>query len=88
MITITPEELTEVSMEIQNGSETVEASLSSEQNSVEMQTLDNVIVVSTKDYSKLVNKPILNGWTLNSGENSLDDVGIQTASYADINRLF
>lgn len=82
------DEITEVSMEIQNGSENVSFSVSSTNPIVTMDSTDPVIVRTLDDYGRLRNKPKINNRFLNSGENSLPYLGINTASASDIDLIF
>lgn len=44
--------------------------------------------VGEKDYGRLINKPIINGHELQSGENSLEDLSIDLAPRSAIDNLF
>ena len=82
------DEITEVTMEIQNGSENVSFEVSSANPSVEVQSTDSVVVRTIYDYGRLRNKPKINNKTLNPGDNSFPYLGLGMASSVDIDLLF
>lgn len=57
-----------------------------------VETLESVLtiphVVSESDYVNITNKPCINEHELNSGENSLVELGIGLTTNTAINRLF
>lgn len=71
------DEITEVTMEIQNGSEV--ATLGS---------TDSVVVRTIDDYGRLRNKPKINNKVLNPGDNSFPYLGLGIANTVDIDLLF
>ena len=82
------DEITEVTMEIQNGSENVSFEVSSANPSVEVQSTDSVVVRTANDYERLKNKPKINNNVLNAGNNTFSYLGLETANTADIDTLF
>ena len=82
------DDITEVTMEIQNGSEDVNFAVSATNPIVSMGSTDSVVVRTINDYDRLSNKPKINNRVLNSGNNSFPYLGLNTASASDIDLIF
>lgn len=82
------DDITEVTMEIQNGSEDVNFEVSSTNPVVRMGSTDPVVVRIERNYAELNNKPSINHHVLNAGENSFPYLGLNMASTSDIDLMF
>ncbi len=82
------DEITEVTMEIQNGTENVDFEVSSTNPTVALRSADSVVVRTIDDYGRLRNKPKINSKFLNPGDNSFLYLGLGTANTVDIDLLF
>lgn len=82
------DEITEVTMEIQNGTENVDFEVSSTNPTVALRSTDSVVVRTIDDYGRLRNKPKINNKFLNSGDNSFPYLGLGIANTVDIDLLF
>ena len=68
-------DVTEVPMEIQNGSNNVGFTVTNPTTMAIMGPTESVVVRTINDYSKLKNKPKINNRFLNAGENTLPYLG-------------
>ena len=82
------DEITEVTMEIQNGSENVDFEVSSTNPTVALRPTDSVVVRTIDDYGRLRNKPKINNKILNPGDNPFPYLGLGIANTVDIDLLF
>lgn len=82
------DDITEVTMEIQNGTENVDVEVSTENPEVNMSSSGSVVVRTINNYNGLRNKPMINNRVLNGGENSFAYLGLNTASTSDIDLIF
>lgn len=70
------DELTEVSLIVEESIENISMNVTDESETVTMDSLSDIIVRYEKDYDRLDNRPAINGHLLVGGENSLEDIGI------------
>lgn len=82
------DEITEVTMEIQNESENVNFKVSSMNPVATLESTDSVVVRTIDDYGRLRNKPKINNKVLNPGDNSFPYLGLGIANTVDIDLLF
>ena len=88
MSEIVLDEITEITVEVQNRSENVDFEVSSTNPTATLGSTDSVIVRSINDYGKLKNKPKINDRILNPGDNSFSYLGLGIANTVDIDLLF